>query len=409
MNSEQLFELALGLQSPWRIDRVTFTETESSHSQLEIHLNFPRGSKFKDGSGTLCPVHDTIEREWQHLDFFQHRCILRARVPRIRNSAGKVEQVKVPWARPLSGFTLLFEAFALCLVESEMPVKRAASVLKVYPQRVWKVFNYWIERAQKKDDQSQVETLGVDETSSKKGHAYVTLAADMQKRRVLFATPGKGAETMTQLAAHLKSKNVKPEQIKKICIDMSPAFISGVQKEFPAADIVFDRFHVNKMLNEAMDEVRRRERAEHEALKRHKYTFLKNPENLTDKQKIQKAQLIIDYPTLGEAVRLKELFNDFWQFQDKELAMGWLAWWCEIVEESAVQPFKKFVNTIKAHWTGIVNYVEAKISNGVLEGINSKIQLAKRRARGYRNIDNFINMIHFIAGKLEFDYPHKFI
>ena len=409
MNSERLFELALGLASPWLISSVAFVEKDDGRSQLEIELSFTRGAKFKDVSGVLCPVHDTIEREWQHLDFFQHRCILRARVPRIRTSAGKVKQVPVPWARPGSGFTLLFEAFALCLVECETPVKRAASVLQVYPQRVWKVFDYWMERARERDDQSKVETLGIDETSSKKGHAYVTLAADMKERRVIFATPGKNAETVSRLTEHLKSKNVPAGQIKKVCIDMSPAFISGVQKEFPNADVVFDRFHVNKMLNEAMDEVRRRERAEHQALKHHKYTFLKKPENLTDKQKIQKAQLIIDYPTLGEAVRLKELFDDFWQFHDKELAMGWLNWWCDLVEESGVQPFKKFVNTLKAHWTGVVNYIEAKISNGVLEGINGKVQLAKRRARGYRNINNFINMIHFIAGKLEFDYPHKFI
>ncbi len=86
--------------------------------------------------------------------------------------------------------------------------------------------------------------------------------------------------------------------------------------------------------------------------------------------------------------------------------MAFLAYWCDLVEDSGIPAFKKFANTLNAHWTGIVNHIESKISNGILEGINSKIQLAKRRARGYRNIENLINMIYFIAGKLQFDYPH---
>jgi len=117
--------------------------------------------------------------------------------------------------------------------------------------------------------------------------------------------------------------------------------------------------------------------------------------------------LIETYPTLGEAYRLKELFGDFWEFNDKEQGMAFLAYWCDLVEDSGIPAFKKFANTLNAHWTGIVNHIESKISNGILEGINSKIQLAKRRARGYRNIENLINMIYFIAGKLQFDYPHK--
>jgi len=158
---------------------------------------------------------------------------------------------------------------------------------------------------------------------------------------------------------------------------------------------------------EAMDEVRKAERRQHNALKGHKYTFLKKDKNLSEQQRIAKYELIEDYPILGEAYRLKELFNDFWDFKDPEEATAFLAYWCDLVDEAKLKHFKKFANTIKAHWTGILNYINSNISNGILEGINNKIQLAKRRARGYRNTDNFISMIHFIAGKLEFDYPHR--
>ena len=190
MNSEQLFELALGLENPWYVERLELVEKPSGEKQLEIHLNFTRGARFKDSLDNDCPVHDTVERTWQHFNFFEHRCFFHARVPRITTSASKVEQVKVAWARPGSGFTLLFEAFAMCLIENEMPVNKAGNILGVYPNRLWTVFNYWIEKAFCKDDQQSVNKIGIDETSSKKGHDYVTLAADLDTRRALFATPG---------------------------------------------------------------------------------------------------------------------------------------------------------------------------------------------------------------------------
>jgi transposase len=111
------------------------------------------------------------------------------------------------------------------------------------------------------------------------------------------------------------------------------------------------------------------------------------------------------YQDLGDAYRLKELFNDFWKFATMDEASGYLAYWCDLVNDSKIQPFMSVAKTIKLHWTGVVNFFKSGLNNGILEGINSKIQLAKRRARGFRNMSNFINMIFFIAGKLKFDYP----
>jgi len=141
-------------------------------------------------------------------------------------------------------------------------------------------------------------------------------------------------------------------------------------------------------------------------LKGHKYTFLKDYRKLTGDKKAQLNMLILMYPKLGEAYRLKVMFDEFWQIKDMQEAQGYLAFWCDMVEDSKIRPLIEFAKTIKAHWTGIVNYIKAKISTGVIEGINNKIQLAKRRARGYRNINNFINMIYLLCGKLKFDYPH---
>lgn len=402
MNSTQIFEMALGLAKPWYVSKIDMVKptTDGLQGQLDIYLDFEKGFKFPGGK-----THDTVERTWQHLNFFQHKCFLHARVPRVQTQEGKTETVKVPWARPGSGFTLLFEAFSMLLIESEMPVTKAADIMDVYPQRLWNMFSYWVEKAHQADEQAEVTVLGIDETSSKKGHSYVTVAVDMEQRRVVYAVPGKGADTIDKIARHLQEKGSEQRQIKQTCIDMSPAFISGILHNFKEASITFDKFHVVKLINEAMDKVRKLERKEFDMLKGYKYTFLKNNKNLSEQAKEAKYNILELMPSIANAYRLKELFAAFWSFKTKEEAGAYLAYWCDLAEESKIFPFIQAAKTLKAHWFGLINYSETNLNNGILEGINSKIQLAKKRARGYRNINNFINMIYFIAGKLKFDYP----
>lgn len=203
----------------------------------------------------------------------------------------------------------------------------------------------------------------------------------------------------------LQTRGLRAENIRNVCIDMSPAFISGVFDNFPDTEITFDRFHIKKLLNEAFDKVRQLERKGNDMLKGHKYTFLTAYERLSGKKQRDLDMLVHMYPKLGEAYRLKVMFDDLWEITDIQDAQGYLAFWCDMVNDSKIFTLIDFVKTIKAHWFGIVNYLKSNITAGVIEGINNKIQLAKRRARGYRRIDNFINMIYFLCGKLKFDYP----
>lgn len=404
MNSEQLFKAALGVENPWEVVGIRF-EGKQPGQELHININFKRGSKFLDEQGILCEVHDTIQKAWRHLNFFQHACYLHCRVPRIKTSTGQVKVVETPWARPGSGFTLLFEAYMMALIESEMPVNKIGQLVDENPHRIWTIFNHWVGRAYLSDQPSVPKKLGLDETSRRTGHDYITVAVDIDERKVIHVTEGKDKETVKAVKEYLVSKEVDTDKVEHASMDMSPSFIAGVMEHFPEAEIHFDRFHVVKLLNEAMDEVRKIERKEHEELKGHKYTFLKNPGRLSNKKREELARLIKLFPTLGEAYRLKELFNDLWEMETEEEATQFLVEWCQEVETSKIAPFKQFIKTIKSHWTGIVNFCENQISNGILEGINNKIQLAKRRARGYRCVQNFINMIYFLCGKLKFDYP----
>jgi len=406
MNNEQLFQLALNIEAPWLVTKTEFRNAEGKRS---MHITLEYQSGFFTWPTGHSAVHDRVDRTWRHMNFFEHECYLHCKVPRVYDQDGKVKQVEVPWARTGSGFTLLFEAFSMFLIEQEMPVNKVGETISEYPKRVWTIFNYWISVAYSEADHSGITALGVDETSSKKGHNYLTLAVDMEEKRVVHATEGKGADTLTAIANYLKGKEDKgtpPEQIGQICIDLSPAFISGIGKEFPEAQIVFDRFHVKALLNKAMDDLRKKERKEHLMLKGQKYLFLKAEENLNAYQLALRDLSLEALPTLGEAYRLKILFDDFWSMDDPQTAQGFLAYWCDLAIEAGIESFVKFAKTVADHWTGITNYTKYHLSNGILEGINSKVQLAKARARGYRKTENFINMIYLIAGKLKFSYPH---
>ncbi len=352
MNSEQLFGMALGLHTPWQVEAIEFMPGTAGGEELHLTLGFVRGSRFADASGQACPVHDTVKRTWQHLNFFEHACHLHCQVPRIKTREGRVETVPVPWARPGSGFTLLFEALAMALIEREMPVKRVAEMLRVNPQRIWTVFNHWVCEARKRDDPSSITRLGVDETSSRKGHEYITIGVDMDAGRLIHAVPGKGKETIKAIGEYLASQEVKPGQITEVSMDMSPSFIAGVGEIFPKARVTFDRFHVVKLLNEAMDKLRKLEQKECALLKGNKYLFLRDWDNLTDTRRLKLAGLMDMYPTIGHAYQLKVLFNEIWQLPSRESAEAHLKEWMQEVEKAAIQPFMHFAKTVKAHWSG---------------------------------------------------------
>lgn len=407
MRSEDIFAMGLGLLPPWEVKQVEFLDTEDG-KELHIHIDFTRGSRFSDDQGNVQPVYDTESKEWRHLNFFEHKCYLHCRVPRIRMSDGKIQMVTVPWARPGSGFTLLFEAYTMKLIESEMPVSSVAKRVKVTVPRIWRVFHHWVSKARENISLSDVRRVGVDETSSRKGHNYITNFVDLDTRQLIFCTEGKGTECIKAFVNELEKRGGKRENIKVISMDMSPSFISGYFEYFSRADLVFDKFHIVKMLNEALDNTRKAEQSEKKLLKGHRFTLLHRKSNLSERKMMELETLLLTYPELGEAYKYKEGFFDVFEIKDPDEAVTYLKKWCDAVTNTSLHYMKKFVATLKAHWSGMItNFTCAGVNNGILEGINQKIQLAKRRARGFAVISNFIDMAYFVSGKLKFDYPYN--
>jgi len=204
-------------------------------------------------------------------------------VPRVNCRKCGVKLVKVPWARPGSGFTLLFEALVMVLAR-EIPVKVMSKILQEHDTRLWRILNHYVEEVRDETDFSSLRQGGVDETSSKRGHNYVSLFVDLEGPKTLFVTEGKDASTLSRFKEDLESHKGDAEAIEEICCDMSPAFISGAETNFPNAQITFDKFHVIKILNEAVDKVRREEQGLIPELKKTRYIWLKNPENLKDRE-----------------------------------------------------------------------------------------------------------------------------
>lgn len=202
LDYQQLFAIALGLTAPWKIANIEFTPEDK---RLDIHLDFEPGAKF------VCPscssqdatAYDSTIKTWRHLNFFQHATYLHARVPRIQCEHGfSIKQVELPWSRPQSGFTLLFEAYIMMLAK-EMPVNAIAQLVGEHDIRLWRILNHYVDKACAKEDYSAVKKIGIDETSAKRGHKYITLFIDLDKRRLLYATPGKDKETVKRFVEDL--------------------------------------------------------------------------------------------------------------------------------------------------------------------------------------------------------------
>ena len=400
MRDVDLFAQALGLEKPWYVERSAFDPEEK---RLDLTIDFEPGGTFScpECGRSGCKAWDTSEKRWRHLNFFQHEAYLTVRTPRVKCPEHGVKLVEVPWARHGSGFTLLFEAFILALAK-DMPVNAVARLVGEHDTRIWRVLHHYVETARAEADFSGVCRVGVDETSSKRGHNYISVFADLDDRRVLFATEGRSASALRAFRADLEAHAGAPEWIRELCMDMSPAYLKGARKHFPWAEITFDKFHVMKLLNEAVDEVRRAEQKERPELKRTRYIWLKNPAHLRRKQAERLEELRVTKLALktARAYQIKLAFQEFWTLPGA-LAERFLKRWYFWATHSRLGPVIRAAKTIKRHWDGVLRWFSSRVSNGILEGINSLIQAAKAKARGYRSTRNLITMVYLLAGKLE--------
>jgi len=396
------YRLLLGLDDSWDVVDV---DLQLLNRRVEIQLAYiADGTKCPDCGGR-CPLADHApERRWRHLDTMQFETILIARLPRTNCAKCGVKTVTPPWAGKHSRFTLLFEAFAVAVIQACGNISEAASLLRLGWKSVDAIMKRAVERGLKRRELETVEQVGIDEKSYRRGHRYISLMTDIGGSRVLEVVEGRDLEAANRLWKSLPAGQI--EKIKAVAIDMWPAFIRSIRENAPNAKIVHDRFHVSKHLNEAVDKVRRDEQ---KRLKKEdapspltgtKQLWLFNVDNLREEQWLRFKPLQSMELKTSRAWAIKEQFRWFWEYVYTGSAKSFFARWYGWAVRSRLKPIVKVAKMLKRHLEEILSFFRHRITNAISEGFNSKIQSLKSRARGLRNFKNYRTRILFFCGKL---------
>jgi transposase len=373
-NRTQLFEAALGIKAPWYVQGVDFG------AELTIAVDFAAGSRFAyPGVAGVHAVHDTGIKRLRRLNFFRFDCYLEVRVPRIHLPDGSVRLVEPGWMGKLDGFTLLFEALVLMRCR-EMTFEAVARLVELLWYPVKAICERYADMAVSATDLSEGTAVVIDEPSCRRGYDYVSLVADMDRRRVMFVTPDKDAGVVERFADHLVEHNARPAQIKSVSIDMPPAFINGVDKHLPDARATFDKFHVVAHASKAFDGVHRRQ------------------------QKTDLEALIRQYTTnrTARAWMYRERLREILDRKQIHVPSGMLRQWYTGVMRSKVEPLKNVARVILRHFDGVVAWTQTRQTNVFIEIINGLFQAAKRKARGRASFKTMRTVSLLIAGKLDF-------
>ena len=409
LNIEELFRKALGIEDPWRITGVSF---DSEKRRLDINVDFVRGSlfKYKDEKTEEAKeykAYDTVEKTWRHLNFFEHECYLIVRTPRIKPDGGGIKLIMPPWSGVMSGFTMLFEALIMQMCR-HTPVSQVGKILNISDRKLWSLLDSYVFKGLLQADYSTLKIIGMDETSLKKGHEYITLFVDLEEKKTIHIEEGKNHKTVLNFSEVCDSNKGKIEKVSDISCDMSPAFIKGIKEAFPKAEITFDKFHILKLINEAVDQVRKSENQTNSVLKGTRFIFLKNEKNLTKTQQETLQKLSQMNLKSMRALHIREAFQMIYHADTNEKFEKLLKEWYFWATHSRLEPIKKVAKTIKNHWDGVLRWKKSQINNGILEGLNSIIQAAKRKARGYK-LEHFKTIAFLLTGKFNFSLINPYL
>ena len=409
MQEKEFYEQILGLSSPWRVSEV---KLDTASQQVDVYVDHPSGTKFccPDCNQELACYDHTSPRTWRHLDTMQFKTMLHASIPRVQCPEHGVKQAQVPWADGSSRFTLLFERFAIDVLQSTQNVKGARLILRTGWEQTWNILRRAVDRGLARKQESAMPRIGIDEKSFAKGQSYFTLLYDLDRGTVEAISEGCDTEAADACFSQLSQSQV--DSVEAIAMDMSAAFVKSAKANIPLAEekIVHDRFHVMKLATEAVDKVRRQE---HRELKKDndmrltgtKFLWIKSQENLSEKQQSRFDEVFTQQLRTGKAWAYKEMLRDLWNQETTTEATSYFHDWYRSVIHTKLTPMKKVARTIKDRLANVVSYCTHGITNAVAEGINSKIQSVKRRVGGYRNKENYKTAIFFYCGGLDL-HPH---
>jgi transposase len=393
MDSTAFFGSLLGLTSDWRVASVELAESRSS-VLLEIEHVGPAVCPQCD---TACPVYDHSEaRSWRHLDTMQFLTVITCRVPRANCPEHGVRQMSVPWAGAKSRFTQMFEAAAIHMLELTKCQARTARLLRLSADQVHDIMHRAVERGLERRRLGAIEHIGLDEKSFQR-RDFATVLCDIGGKRVLAVERGRAEDSANLALKTLPKRGL----VKTVCIDMSDAYKNAASYGLGGAEIIHDRFHVAALLSRAVDATRRSEVKSRPELKQTRFIWLKNPDNLTEKQRATFDELAGVELKTAKAYAFKQMFRSFFEQDNVQDALEFLVTWLETVEESGLPKMKQVVLTLIEHFAGLLNAVKHKLTNAYAESLNASIQEIKTVARGFRKFESFRVAILFFLGKLD--------
>lgn len=402
-NLDDHYAKLLGAEEPWKVLNV---DLDLGAQMVRVTLEHPNGEKVAcPECGRRCVIADRApERRWRHLDTMQFTTELVAATPRADCPEHGIKTIAVPWAGKNSRFTLIFEAFAIKVIEACGCVDKAAGLLRLGWGATHRIMERGVERGLKRRGPDKIEYVGMDEKSFRRGRDYISMINDLSGGRVLEVVEGRKESDADELWEGLGKDVLK--QIKAVAIDMWPAFINSAEKNVPEADIVHDRYHVSAYLGKAVNTIRNKENRELAAggddmLKGSKHLWLFNVDNLSEEKWMRFENLLAADLKTAEAWALKESMRWFWEYKYAANAKKHFDKWHARVIEFGEAAMVRVARMLGNHLPNILTYFRHRITNAVSEGLNSKIQAIKSMARGFRGFKNYRIRILFFCGKLD--------
>jgi transposase len=404
----KLFETILGLSAPWHMARV---ELKPDEQRVDLWLAHDSTDWACPECGTrLAGFDHAAERTWRHLDTCQFQTYLHAEIPRVQCPTHGVRQVRVPWAEPRSRFTILMERLVIDLVRQCSTVTGACTIARISWDEAWGIMHRAVARGQARKAARPIPYIGVDEKAFRKGHRYHTIVCDLERATVEYVAEDRKTESLAGYYAQLT-----PEQttaLQAVAMDMWEPYIGATRAGLPdgGTKIVYDRFHIMREMTKAVDTVRK---DEHRAFLRAgldspltgtKYVWLYSDERRPDHHADIFATLRSLNLKVGRAWAIKEALRTLWTYERPAAVQRFFTRWYSWAIRSRLAPVKRVAAMLKRHLDGVLRFASHPITNGVAEGLNSKIMSIKRKAGGFRNASNFTTAIYFHCGGLDL-YP----
>ena len=389
MNGSLLYQ-AYGVQG------YSYASTEYKGNAIFLHLKtiVPQRCVCPHCGSLHVIKYGIVRRILHNLPFGSKPCNLSLQIQRFCcKECGGVWQSDIPFTHGEVSYTYRFSRYVLDLLRMGNTIKDVAQHLHVGWNMVKEIHKKYLTSRYSHPDIKHVRRIGIDEFAIRKGHVYKTIVVDLDTGRIIHVGDGKGKAALEGFWKRVKRNKVK---IEIVTSDLSAAFIASVMENAPDAVHVYDKFHVAKLVNEAVDAVRRNVYAQEADLEKRKiikgsrWLLLTKDKDIFDDEKKKRLDNILETNTpIFHAYYLREDLDQIWMQDSKEEAERQLAYWCERARETKLKPFIKVANTLMARRTGILAWYDAPVTNAMLEGINNKIKVMKRRAYGYRDDEYF--------------------